>query len=116
MPDENIFNRAELLDSLDNDEALAGEIVAIFLTDMQTRLTTLGDAAVVADHKALLSIAHAIKGSAAYVYAPGIRQAAAVLEERARIGAANRGEYAELVAGVAGRFREFTRLLDLEQA
>lgn len=113
MISENIFNRAELLESLDNDETIANEIIGIFLTDMPARLAALGEAAAAADHGTIRGIAHAVKGAASYVYAQRICQAAATLEAEAKNGVAAAGEYGSLVAELARHYQEF--LLQLEQ-
>lgn len=114
MTAKSIFQRGELLDSLDNDEAVVREIIDMFLRDTRLRLTAIQKAIAAADYMELCHLAHAIKGSASYVYAPAIREAAARLEEQAKNGLIQACEYGKLADELAKHFQEFASLLDQE--
>jgi len=81
------FDRATLLARLDGDEALAADVIQLFLDDCPTRVSAIKAAVEAGDAEQIRSTAHALKGAAGSIAATGLFQAAQVLE---RIGAEGR--------------------------
>jgi HPt (histidine-containing phosphotransfer) domain-containing protein len=74
------FNRAEMLDRMDDDEELVNEIIEMTKEDLPERLTELRQALADGEHTVAMREAHTIKGVAANICAEPLREAAFVLE------------------------------------
>ena len=79
-----IFDRAAFERQTGGDESLRTEIIQMFLEDCPVRVGEIRAAIVRGDAPALVSSAHALKGSAAYPSASIVRGCAADLERMAR--------------------------------
>jgi signal transduction histidine kinase/CheY-like chemotaxis protein len=101
------FNRSELMDRLDGDGDLLGEVIALFLEDCPKRLAAIKTAVEQRDPEAVRATAHALKGSAGTIAAAAVFEAAQALE---RIGAEKRIDAA--AAGWRLLAREGAKLMD----
>ena len=79
-----IFDRAAFERQTGGDESLRTEIIQMFLEDCPVRVGEIRAAVVSGDAAALVSSAHALKGSAAYLSASIVRGCAADLERMGR--------------------------------
>ena len=105
-----MFDRAKMCDRLGGDEQLVNEVIALFLEDCPVHLSAIGAAIARCDAAALRASAHALKGAASNLAAPGLVQAAATLE---CIGAENRMDAAVAAARLVTT--EAARLIDALQ-
>jgi CheY-like chemotaxis protein/HPt (histidine-containing phosphotransfer) domain-containing protein len=80
---ENVFDRAGLLERVEGDEDLLGEIVRLFLDELPHALTELRAADEASDFKALAAAAHKLRGALANLCAPAATAAALLLEQHA---------------------------------
>ena len=76
-----VFREEELLARTGGDAALAGQVLAAFEEDLRELCGAMDQALAAGDRPALRKAAHALRGAAANLGAPGIRDAAAALEE-----------------------------------
>jgi PAS domain S-box-containing protein len=84
--DHEIFNEADLVERLMGDKDLAWRIAAGFLDDMEKRFTMLRASIESEDHASVRLHAHTIKGAAANVAAPLLRESASQLEQAGMAG------------------------------
>ena len=89
------FDRAKMCERLGGDEQLVLEVIALFLEDCPAHLSSIAVAVERRDAAALRASAHALKGAASNLAAPGLVQAAATLE---RIGVEDRMDAAHAAA------------------
>jgi hypothetical protein len=85
-PSEGVFDEAAMLERLMGDRALAGKIVAGFLKDAPVQLRLLRAGLEAGDAEETRRRAHGLKGAAATVSAPALRDAALKVEQAARAG------------------------------
>jgi HPt (histidine-containing phosphotransfer) domain-containing protein len=76
----DVFDRAKLLYSTDEDDALASALIDIFLETLPSTLTSLNEAVAAGNARELRSAAHSLKGAAATVTAGRVAAAAHTLE------------------------------------
>jgi CheY-like chemotaxis protein len=88
----SMFDEAALRARVHGDEELMHEVVRLFLEDCPARVAAIEDAARRRDAAALRAAAHALKGAAGNLGAPGLFEAARVIE---RIGDECRMDAAE---------------------
>ncbi len=100
------FDRAAVERQVGGDRALAVEIMQMFVEDCPQRIAAIRAALAQGDPAALSSAAHTLKGSASYLAAPLVVEAAARVE---RIG--REAQMAEAPAAVADLEREAGRLV-----
>ena len=81
-----IFDPAAFERQTGGDDALRTEIIQMFLEDCPVRVAEVRAAVEAGDARALVSSAHALKGSAAYLCASIVRGRAADLERLGRDG------------------------------
>ena len=81
-----IFDLAAFERQTGGDVALRAEIIQMFLEDCPVRVGEIHAAVAAGDAQALVSCAHALKGSAAYLSASIVRGCAADLERAGREG------------------------------
>jgi HPt (histidine-containing phosphotransfer) domain-containing protein len=81
-----ILDLAALERQTGGDVSLRTEIVRMFLEDCPMRLEAIGAAIASGDAASLVSSAHTLKGSAAYLKASIVREQAAEVERCAREG------------------------------
>jgi HPt (histidine-containing phosphotransfer) domain-containing protein len=93
---DEVFDEAELLNTVQGDRALLAELGTLFLTDSPMQVTAVRDAIARNDAPSLRFAAHAIKGSAATLTA---RRVAARAHELEKIGAS--GNLAGAAEGLA---------------
>ena len=86
------FDEAELRARVAGDEQLMADVVRLFLDDCPVRLAEIKEAIDKRDAAALKAAAHALKGAAGNLSAPGLFEAAFVLE---RLGAESRMDAAQ---------------------
>ncbi len=72
---------ATLVDRLGGDEALAAEVVCVFLDDCPTRVAAIGSAVEHRESEHVRTTAHALKGAAGNIGATGLFDAARRLEQ-----------------------------------
>lgn len=101
-----IFNRAELLDRVMGDAALADEVVDAFLVEIERLVTELATAAAAGDSGRRARIAHTIKGAAGNVGATSIQRCAKQLEHLAAGGAGDFERKARELTAEVARFRQ----------
>jgi PAS domain S-box-containing protein len=77
---EPIFDRAEFLDRIMNDEAIAREVISAFMADLPVQIAKLKAYAAAGDATQVGKQAHKIKGAAANVSAGALRALTAALE------------------------------------
>jgi CheY-like chemotaxis protein/HPt (histidine-containing phosphotransfer) domain-containing protein len=75
-----VFNWTTLVDQLGGDDALAHEVLGLFVEDCPIQLTAIRSAIQRGDAKALTIAAHTLKGAAASLTARGVEDAARELE------------------------------------
>jgi HPt (histidine-containing phosphotransfer) domain-containing protein len=75
-----------LLDRLGGDEALAAEVIAVFVEDCPARVTAIGRAVAARDAGCLRTAAHALKGAAGNVGATRVFESARRLEQIGKSG------------------------------
>ena len=81
-----VFDRAEFERQIGGDRGLAMEILQMFLEDCPPRVSAIRTAVERGDANALWTAAHTLKGSAGYLAAPFVAEAAARLEGMGREG------------------------------
>ncbi|MBN2886398.1 MAG: response regulator [Chromatiaceae bacterium] len=79
-----VFQEDELLARLMNDRELVGAVIPQFLIDLPARIDELCQCLDEKDIQAMAFKAHSIKGLAANIAAPGLKELATCLEEAAR--------------------------------
>ena len=84
--DGAVFDRKSLAERLDDNEALLGEVVKLFLDDARRHLERLAQAIAAGDLHQAGRIAHSIKGSSANIGAHAFREAALKVERAAQDG------------------------------
>ena len=104
----DIFDPVAFERQTGGDAALRAEIIQMFLEDCPGRVDEIRAAVAAADARALISAAHALKGSAAYLSASTVRARAADLERLGRDGnvAAAPALFAQLETAVAHLLEE----------
>jgi two-component system sensor histidine kinase/response regulator len=85
-PEQGIFEESDLVERLMGDKELARVIIAGFLDDMEKQFKSLRDYVDSADQVAMSRQVHTIKGAAANIGAPLLREAAYNMEKAARAG------------------------------
>jgi CheY-like chemotaxis protein len=85
-PQDEPFDAASALASVDGDAGLLGELVKLFLEDLPDMLTSLRDAVTAGDAKAIDRVAHKLKGSVSNFAARPSFEAALKLEVLGRHG------------------------------
>lgn len=78
--DDAVFNSVAFLRSIDGNLTLFRELAELFVSDCARRLAAAEDALERQDSEALEIVAHAIRGSAAYLHAPAAYRSARTLE------------------------------------
>ena len=89
---EIVFNQEEFLTRLSDDLSLAREIVAGFLNTAPEQLRALAKCIESGDARGVSLQAHAIKGAAATVAAPALRDLCAKIEQAAAAGSLSQGD------------------------
>jgi HPt (histidine-containing phosphotransfer) domain-containing protein len=84
--EEQVFNRADLMTRLLDDESLAREIMQGFLEDIPRQLDALTGFVESGDVAAAVRQAHTIKGAAANVGGEALSRVAAEMEQAGRAG------------------------------
>lgn len=84
--DEKLFDYADLLNRMDNDEEVIPLVVEAFLQDIPDRIEPLKAAIKTADFNQITQIAHNIKGTAANVSAKALSSFSINIEQAARSG------------------------------
>jgi PAS domain S-box-containing protein len=100
-----VFNRGELLGRLMGDRVLAQKIVAGFLQDAPVQLRHLRKQIEAGDAAESRRWAHGLKGAAATVSAPALRDIAMKVEDAAQAGDLGRG--GELLPSLEEKFEQF---------
>ncbi|MEI6670104.1 MAG: response regulator [Acidobacteriota bacterium] len=102
-----VFDKADLLERLMDDEDLVRTVATAFLSDFPQQFAALNVHLDKRDVPATQRLAHSIKGAAANMGANAMRSVAADLEQSAR-----RGDLAAVRAGLPDLTAQFTRLKD----
>jgi signal transduction histidine kinase/DNA-binding response OmpR family regulator len=79
-----VWDRTQTLESLDGDETLLREVVAIFLEEAPRCLAGLRDAILTRDTQGIENAAHSLKGESSYLGALDISRMAGELETKGR--------------------------------
>ncbi len=98
-----IFDKADFLHRMMNDEELAVEIMSEYLVDMEEQLRRLKSSAETEEMSVLVRLAHTVKGASANVGAKEV-QATALKAEKAA-ASANRPEFLSLVPLIESAFQ-----------
>jgi two-component system sensor histidine kinase/response regulator len=85
-PEQNIFDKADLLDRLMGDEELAKQILGEFLEDVPRKFVALKQALDNGDAPSVQHQAHSIKGESANVGGNALRQTAFEIEKAGKAG------------------------------
>jgi CheY-like chemotaxis protein/HPt (histidine-containing phosphotransfer) domain-containing protein len=85
--DAPVVDRDALLHRVGGDEGLAADVIHVFLEDCPARLAAIKAAIDAGDRERIRTCAHALKGAAGNLSAPGLFEAARVIE---RLGADGR--------------------------
>jgi CheY-like chemotaxis protein len=104
-----IFDRAFLLNRLNGDEEIVGEIMEIFLQDVPQQIVFLQEAIAKGDGILAERQAHSIKGAAANVGATTLQEVAYQIERTARGGQLNGA--AKLVETINDEFNKVRHLI-----
>ena len=89
--DDAVFHESDLLERLMDDRELAHAVVAEFLKDIPVQIRKLKDFVSGGDAEGARRQAHTIKGAAANIGAPAMREAALELEQIAKAGSLAKG-------------------------
>jgi signal transduction histidine kinase/CheY-like chemotaxis protein len=81
-----VFDRTDVLERLDRDEVLLGEVIDLFVQDSQGLLEGLAEAVTRGDLQEMCAAAHRLKGAAINLAAPRLTRAAGALEHVAEQG------------------------------
>ena len=107
--EEEVFNRAEMLDRMMGDENLLTEIIGSFLEEAPHRIAALKEALATQDAPLVQREAHKLKGEAAEVSAAALRDVVVQVE---KAGAAEElGEAASLIAKIDEQFEVLRKTL-----
>ncbi|MEQ8223769.1 MAG: histidine kinase N-terminal 7TM domain-containing protein, partial [Candidatus Eremiobacterota bacterium] len=95
VPEEKyeIFNHKALVENLTKDEKVAKNAVRLFIEDTAKTLNNLKEALKKNDMNSVKSLAHVLKGSSAMIYAEVLSSYAKELEEKAKKGFLDDGEF-----------------------
>jgi CheY-like chemotaxis protein/HPt (histidine-containing phosphotransfer) domain-containing protein len=104
---ERCFDREALLERLGNDGTLVPEIIGLFLEEMPNLLRDVRGALGERDASRLERLAHSIKGSAATIAAPALRDHAFELEKAVKGGGLD--DAPRLVERIERDFDEFSQ-------
>jgi CheY-like chemotaxis protein/HPt (histidine-containing phosphotransfer) domain-containing protein len=110
--DPRIFDRGTLLQRLDGDTDLFREVLGVFLSDCPGRLAKLGEALNGNSLAEAERHAHSLKGAAATIAAPMLRQTAYSLEVCCRNGCA--GEARDLYVSLCEDMERLVKQVDVE--
>jgi HPt (histidine-containing phosphotransfer) domain-containing protein len=100
-----VFDHAELLDRMMDDEEMTQEILAVFLEELPRLIEGLQDYLDAGDRSGVQRQAHTIRGAAATVGGQALRALAFELEQ-----AAQDGNLAAIKAGLNDLMAQFERL------
>jgi len=103
------MDRESLLERVAGDEALADELVELFLQDVPDRLKAIQHAHETGDMKTITLEAHTIKGSSSNIGANGMREAAFQLELSGKD--ANQEAMPSLIKALEESFRTFQQTI-----
>ena len=78
---EKVFDHADLLKRMDNDEEIIKLVVGVFLQDITERIAVQKAAIEIADFKQIIEVAHGIKGTAANLSCFVLSDYAATIEQ-----------------------------------
>lgn len=79
-PDNQVFDKADLLDRVGDSEILMEEIITIALEDIPRQLQQLEDALLAKDCSRIRQVSHAIKGCAANISAKKLQEGSGLME------------------------------------
>jgi len=80
MSSESIFDRADLMDRVGEDEDLARELIELFREDAPKQIEGLKQALETNDIPTATRHAHTLKGAASNISAPGVQNIASQME------------------------------------
>ena len=106
---KNILDREALLERVQGDEELAGELLEMFREDVHGRLKAIKQAQESGDMQTIILEAHTIKGAAGNVGANDLSEAALQVEKAAKD--ADQGTVASLIKQLEESFEIFRRAL-----
>ncbi|MFH0727273.1 MAG: response regulator [Pseudomonadota bacterium] len=107
--DEQIFNRAELLDRVQGDESLAKELLNIFLNDAPNFMAELKKALEKDDIELMGNKAHTLKGSSANISALELKNIASKIE--IAVKDKNKNEIKSLFAKLELAFEKLKKII-----
>jgi HPt (histidine-containing phosphotransfer) domain-containing protein len=112
MPATSSFDLADLERSMDGDQTLVREVVKIFLEDCPLQMAAIKAAVDARDAAQIRTTAHALKGSAGYLRATLVFEAARELEAIGREGVLARADtlHQRLVAETTRLVEELRKL------
>tara|TARA_R110002049_G_scaffold52463_2_gene146879 strand:- start:7099 stop:7449 length:351 start_codon:yes stop_codon:yes gene_type:complete len=80
MVNKLLFDRAQLLEHVDNDSILVEQLMSLYLQQLSQMLLSLQEAVDLEDKKLIISLAHKIKGSSVTICCQLISQKAIQIE------------------------------------
>ncbi|MCP4623401.1 MAG: Hpt domain-containing protein, partial [bacterium] len=110
--ESKVFNRAEMMERLDNDEELIVMLLKSFTKNIHLNFTELQQALEDKNAEMVHLLGHTIKGSSANVSANAMREVALRVEESGKAGDVARA--AELFEDLKMEFGRFTKVLQNE--
>ena len=105
-----IFDKADFMRRMMNDEELAMEIMSEFVVDMNDQLRNLREKVETADVSTLVRLAHTVKGASANVGAKVMQQTAFAAEKAA--SRQDRDEFRRLVPEIEKSFEVLRKVLN----
>ncbi len=108
--DRGVFEREALIERLEGDEELLAEIVGLFLEDAPSQIQKVDSAISGGVAVDALRAAHSLKGAAANVGAPKLRQTALDIERLA--GAGELSEAARVCERLSSEFNAFKQVVE----
>lgn len=81
---KSVFDKADLMERLDNDDSLAVELAQLFVSDARGKLVLLHTAITAEDCPEIEKAAHALKGAASNISAEKVRYIAGIIETGGR--------------------------------
>jgi len=108
QPEARVFDKDGFMARMMEDEELAHQVIACFLSDLPRQLTALKDALQTGDTASTACAAHAIKGAAANVGGEALHGVATAIEEAAQFD-----NLAAATLRLADLETQFTRLREI---
>jgi len=111
MVNKLLFDRAQLLENIDNDAILAEQLMTLYLKQLDQILLSIQEAVELGDKRLALSLAHKMKGSSASICCQLISQKAAHIESHLKTEGFNVAFIKDLINQIQHDATQFSQLL-----